>query len=199
MRRIVPAMLTVGIVIAISGCQPWQPPLASFESRVGDCAYGRPVKVVAMDDFVGWGGTITSFRWWGVILDPNQLKQGTYHIAIYPAVPGTCMPDLANPLFRKCLPASKTQVGTDCMGDNVFLFKTPAVNFPTVVGQKSFLSIAENDRDSARPGVSDFQWSGTRPIRGCTALWVDTVGNIITPLADPCDGAAVDLAFQVYP
>ena len=150
-----------------------------------------------MDDFVfDQDGVLDFVRWWGEMFDPDQFfLPRQYYIAIYEDE--DCQPGAL--VHRECVVPSVVFVGTDCNGGFVIEFISALTGgFKVEGGKRYWLQISEDDDDSANPGaVEDFRWSGHRRIRGCDALQVDTDGNVVAPLIDPCDNEPVDLAFEL--
>lgn len=163
-----------------------------------------------MDDWVCTRtGPIIRVDWWGTM--PRELAeaqaQRPFYVAIY-ADNGNCQPVLQQPLYARCIRVDVFKfAGIDCQNRPVFYFSArllpmPGSNQPFIQqeGRRYWLQISEADRESVRPQVEDFRWSGHRPVRGCRALQarpgVDG-GFVFNPLFDPCDDLVDDLAFRL--
>ena len=174
--------------------QPWSPPRAAHRSIVQSCAAPTPVDRVALDDFrCAQGGEIVRLRWWGEILDPEQLGPRRYYVAIYSDQ--DCAPDEL--LYETCVVPQVRPVQLDCRETPVFHFRAPIPFFEIEANTRYWLQISEDDSDSANPGQDDFLWSGRRPLRACPAVQMDAAGSVYSPLIDPCFQTPNDLSFAL--
>lgn len=196
--------------------QPWFPyPFpqgrwAAHESRVFSCEDPRPLNKIALDDWVCTRtGPIIRVDWWGTM--PREFAtaqaQRPFYVAIYPDN-GNCQPVLQEPLYKRCVRVDVFKfAGVDCQNRPVFYFSAalppmPGSNQPFIQqqGRRYWLQISEADRESVRPNVEDFRWSGHRSIKGCPALQasIGSQGGItFNLLHDPCDEQRDDLAFRL--
>lgn len=193
--------------------QPWKYPNGSVESRIQFCptAAGVPVQPAprqAFDDFICDNtGPISWLHWWGVVLDPNQQQLNRpFYIAIHANTQGQCPPlsaadgcTVGPRLAYWCVIPTTKYVGTDCQNRRVYRFRAQ-LNPPFIqtAGTHYWLTIAEIDQQSARPGLEDFRWSGFRkstamPFNYCPA-------QLMPPLQcsviDACN-VPTDLSFEL--
>ncbi len=187
--------------------QPWTMPRESHQSRVLDCTSFAPVPgtQVALDDWqCGASGPIVAVRWWGAVLNPQQLVQPAtggrrYQVRIWNHDPAMCRPGTVV-LYTACVKPSFALEGTDCEGNPVYRFRAalPAPYFNQVVGNRYWLQISEIDNTSAIIGADDWRWSAHRPNDLCYAVQRNAGFGVTQPLLDACDGQFNDLAFGVY-
>lgn len=172
--------------------QPYTPPSAAFESRVEGCDLSHPLSLAAMDDFrVNRSGDLVGMRWWGELLLTAQVGH-PYYISIY--TDADCKP--ADRVYEVCVVPQVRTVTVDCTNERVFEFRTRVPAFRIERGKRYWLQISEADRESARPGVEDFRWSGRQPVRGCRALQTPNYVDY-RPLIDPCNQNPSDLSFDL--
>lgn len=173
--------------------QPWTAPTHSFSSRVRSCDQPTNVDRIAMDDFVcREGGKLERLRWWGTVSGREQALRGSYYVAIY-VDNGRCGP--GELVYKACVKPRPRLAGFDCREAPVVQFDAIVPAFEIRPGARYWLQISEDDERSARPGAEDFRWSGHQPNVECEAIQIDTEGNIISPLIDPCSQRPSDLAF----
>ncbi|MFG0330393.1 MAG: hypothetical protein ACF8PN_10900 [Phycisphaerales bacterium] len=177
--------------------QPWAQRRASHTSIVRSCDIPEPMDLAALDDFIcDNNGTLAGVRWWGVVLNQEQLREGRrYYLAIFEDN-GNCEPD-AEPIYKACLNPSIQRSGVDCSRRRVYQFTSQVPPFPIEGGTRYWIQISEDDSTSARSGVEDFRWSGRLEQRGCPAVQAVVGGGIISPLLDPCAQVPVDLSFAL--
>ena len=196
MNKIVITLAVIGGAVTASQAaflQPYKAPVGSFVSVVKSCAQPKPAPLAAADDFRFLDNfTVNHFRWWGTVSSSQQLFR-IYYIAIYKDA--GCKP--GQRVYQACLmPVQVTFQAKDCQGRNVYNFLgATGAPLPIPPGHYWF-RVAESDDVSVRPGKVDFQWSGTRPVRGCTA-GQHNLTTWLSPLLDPCDHQQDDLAFCV--
>lgn len=198
---LIASLLTVPAVLAQPAwkhVQPWTPPLASHESRVVSCTNRTPFTQIAADDWIcGKTGRIVRFMWWGVLNTPAQAQR-PFYIAIYRNLPGSCAPDLAQPIYQRCaVPDFVRYVGTDCQDRRVYRMGVAvptAAAFVQQVDTHYWLQISEADAESVQPNVENFQWSAHRAIKNCEAIQFPPFTQ---PILDACDGNRDDLAFAL--
>lgn len=173
--------------------QRWTPPAAPHVSRVKSCENPVPDDRVAMDDFqVPFDGTAVQLRWWGAILDQDQIGR-PYYVAIYSDI--DCEPgDL---LYETCVVPTGKCIAVDCSDHKVARFQTPIPAFEVHAGEHYWLQISEDDADSANVGQDDFLWSGRQPRRMCPAMQLGANGQVEQPLIDACNGLVDDLSFEL--
>jgi hypothetical protein len=174
--------------------QPWTPPAAAHKSRVVACGQPDPDNIIALDDFeCDQSGDVVRVRWWGVLLDPQQINR-TYYIAIW-SDNGACEPDQV--LYSTCVIPQSRRAARDCTDKRVLEFRAQVPPFQVNAGERYWLQISEDDANSANAGVDDFLWSGRQPARLCDAVQIDANGEIHSPLIDACNGQIDDLSFEV--
>jgi len=193
--------------------QPWKQPWGSVESRIQFCPTGgppTPMPRMAFDDFVCDNtGPISWLYWWGVVLDPAQLQQKPFYIAIHANQQSICPPlstsDPCGPGARLafwCVIPTWKYVGLDCQQRRVYRFRAKlSPVFTQVAGTHYWLTIAEVDQASARVGVEDFRWSGFRkstadPHNHCPAQFFPTVAATCR-IFDTCQ-QETDLSFELH-
>lgn len=178
--------------------QPWQAgKSSSFVSDVKACFSPTPFTRITLDDF---GFTVNHnvkfFIWWGTVSSTAQLTK-PYDLQIYADAGGVPALSSAGPLWYRCVtPLVTLPVGTDCPGRQVYAFLAFVPGgFNAVAGTKYWLSIDEEEFNSANIGLNDFFWSGTYSFHGAKACQFDvTTGSLIQPLIDNC-GALADMSF----
>jgi hypothetical protein len=151
--------------------QPWNKCLPSTPSAVLFC--GTPsqqnaLAAIGTDDFVAtYTGPVNTVEWWGTLSHPSQRKR-PFQITIF-RQGANCRPPSGDPVYRVCVVPSAKFVGYDCNGKRVWHFRAylPAPYFNQVAGQKYWLMITEIDRQSIRPGQTDFEWSGHAACQSC--------------------------------
>ncbi len=178
-KQLLMACLTLAVAAPAFAqkAQPWKYPNGSVESRIQFCPTSPnippvPMPRMAFDDFVCDNtGPISWLYWWGVVLDPQQQQlTRPFYIAIHGNTQGQCPPlsptdgcTVGPRLASWCVIPSTKYVGLDCQNRRVYRFRAKLNPvFTQVAGQHYWLTIAEVDQQSARPGVEDFRWSGYR-------------------------------------
>lgn len=195
--------------------QPWKYPNGSVDSRIEFCPTSPniqpiPLPRMAFDDFVCDNtGPISWLHWWGVVLDPQQQQLNRpFYIAIHGNTFGQCPPLSPNDgctigprLAYWCVIPSWKFVGVDCQNRRVYRFRAKLnAPFTQTAGMHYWLTIAEVDAMSARPGVEDFRWSGFRkstaqPHNHCPAQQVPlAAGGCV--VVDTCN-MPTDLSFEL--
>ncbi len=184
-----------GVPVTCTYRQPWTPPATAYRSRVASCQDPTPADRVALDD---WGctngGVAVRVRWWGQVLDQQQLDGRPYYIAFY-SDSGDCKPEAL--LYETCVVPQVQFVGVDCTDRDVFQFRAAIPAFPVTAGEHYWIQISEVDAASANVGQDDFRWSGRQPARFCNAGQLDAAGEFHSPLVDACNGNIDDLSFSV--
>lgn len=203
MKKII-ALLS--IVLAASSAmsqiwtQPWTAPLPSWLSVVRSCDSPKPLRLIALDDFMieSHYATIQTIVYWGTVRDYNQLGRPMYY-AIYKDN-GNCQPAMDSLIWKDCLKPEFEFVDGDCLNQRVWRFKQALnpLNLPFLFYGKYWLQISEDDSNSANVGRPEFAWSSHQDYLLCPAVQVDSTGAIYQPLVDPCNGGKDDLAFELY-
>lgn len=194
------AMLATAASAQLLYSQPYTPRQASFESRVVSCGEPRPMKLVALDDWMaGVNSPVTKIDWWGTLTNPAQASK-RFYVAIYKHDPATNKPAMGSLIAKTCVVPQAVYVTTDCRQMRVFKFtaKFPVGWFNQTAGQHYWLQISEADKESAKVLAEDFRWSGRRPIKFAPAVQFAASGAFITPLKDLCDQIRDDLSFNIY-
>ena len=195
--------------------QPWKHPNGSVESRIQVCptsptAPVTPAPRVAFDDFICDNtGPISWLYWWGVVLDPQQQQLNRpFYIAIHGNTQGTCpmmsateFCNVGPRLAYWCVIPTTKYVGLDCQNRRVYRFRAKLNPvFTQTAGTHYWLTIAEIDQQSARPGIEDFRWSGFRkstaqPHNHCPAQLLPLAAGACS-IVDTCN-VPTDLSFDL--
>lgn len=173
--------------------QPWNPATkrAAYPSTV-TAPGGLAMPTVCRDDMNMEAGTsVKALDWWGT-------EDGTVsRFVIASFCNKNC--NVKGKITQETLTPTKVFAGIDCQGKTVWKYSvTLTVPIPYVAGfnGRTWVSIAEDDSTSSMVGVSQFSWSGYRPVRFCPAQAWNNTFNV--GIVDACDGKANDLAFVAH-
>jgi len=217
-KRLMMASLTLALAAPAFAqkAQPWKYPNGSVESRVQTCPQSAtapvtPAPRMAFDDFICDNtGPISWLYWWGVVLDPQQQQLNRpFYIAIHANTQGTCpmmspteFCNVGPRLAYWCVIPTTKYVGLDCQNRRVYRFRAKLNPvFTQTAGTHYWLTIAEIDQVSARPGLEDFRWSGFRkstaqPHNHCPAQLQPLAAGGACAIVDSCN-LPTDLSFDL--